>query len=166
MRSEPPAEGTIRVLVGDGHTLFRRGLIALPGADARFEVVGVAGDAREAQRKASTLAPDAILADNHRPGVRDVDASPGPSEAALAARVLMLTGSDGEREVPALIARGPSNKESARGLHIAETVVKIHARHLPRKLDLRSRVRSAAYAAQRAGRGAMRDRRTAPRAPR
>ena len=135
MRSEPPAEGTIRVLVGDGHTLCRRGLIALPGADARFEVVGVAG---EAQRKAS----------------------------ALAARLLMLTDSEDEREIPALIARGPSNKESARGLHIAETVVKIHARHLPRKLDLRSRVRSAAYAAQRAGRGAMRDRRTAPRAPR
>jgi len=150
MRSEPPAEGTIRVLVGDGHTLFRRGLIALPGADAHFEVVGVG----------------VILLDTHLPGVTDVDASPGPSKAAPAARVLTLTDSEDEPEIPALIARGASNKEIARGLHIAWTAVKTHARHIPRKLDLRSRVRSAAYAAQRAGRGAMRDRRTAPRAPR
>jgi len=148
MRSEPPAERTIRVLVGDGHTLFRRGRIALPGADARFEVVGVAG---EAQRKASTLAPDVILLDNHLPGVTDVDASPGPSKAAPAARVLMLTDSDDEREIPALIARGASNKEIARELHIAEKAVKTHARHIPRKLDLRSRVQAAVYASQRAG---------------
>jgi two-component system, NarL family, nitrate/nitrite response regulator NarL len=38
------------VLVVDDHTLFRRGLIALLAADARFEVVAEAGDAGEAQR--------------------------------------------------------------------------------------------------------------------
>ena len=42
----------IRVLVVDDHTLFRRGLTALLAGDARFAVVGEAGDAGEAQRRA------------------------------------------------------------------------------------------------------------------
>ena len=40
----------IRVLVVDDHTLFRRGLISLLSGDARFEVVGEAGDANEAHQ--------------------------------------------------------------------------------------------------------------------
>ena len=231
MGSELQGEGPIRVLVVDDHTLFRRGLIALLGADARFEVVGEAGDAGEAQRKAAALAPDVILLDNHLPGVKGVDALPGLREAAPAARVLMLTVSEDERdlaaalrggargyllktaegdvlasaivrtargestvspemtgklidafqalqpdaaaagaapvpapstdpihslspreqEILALIARGASNKEIARELHIAETTVKIHVQHILRKLDMTSRVQAAVYASQRAG---------------
>ena len=38
----------VRILVVDDHTLFRRGLTALLGADARFCVVGEAGDGETA----------------------------------------------------------------------------------------------------------------------
>ena len=67
----------IRILVVDDHTLFRRGLIALLGADARFAVVAEAGDAGEAHRRAAEVQPDVILLDNHLPGVKGVDALAG-----------------------------------------------------------------------------------------
>lgn len=96
----------IRVLVVDDHTLFRRGVIALLAHDARFEIVGEAGDASEAQRRACALQPDVILLDNHLPGVNGVDALPGLREAAPAARVLMLTVSEDERDLAAALRGG------------------------------------------------------------
>jgi two-component system nitrate/nitrite response regulator NarL len=96
----------IRLLVVDDHTLFRRGLIALMAQHADFAVVGEAGDAGEAQRRAQALAPDVILLDNHLPGVRGVDAIAGLKEAAPAARVLMLTVSEDEQDLAAALQAG------------------------------------------------------------
>lgn len=84
----------IRVLIVDDHTLFRRGLAALLSRDARVLVVGDAGDASEAQRRAQDLQPDVILLDNHLPGVSGVDALPALQQAAQHARILMLTVSE------------------------------------------------------------------------
>ena len=47
-----PGSIRIRILVVDDHTLFRRGLTALLQRDPQFEVVGDAGDAGLAQRRA------------------------------------------------------------------------------------------------------------------
>jgi two-component system, NarL family, nitrate/nitrite response regulator NarL len=96
----------IRVLVVDDHTLFRRGLTALLDGDARFAVVGEAGDAGEAQRRAASLQPDVILLDNHLPGVNGVDALAGLREVAPLARVLMLTVSEDERDLAAALRGG------------------------------------------------------------
>ncbi|WP_043458509.1 response regulator [Azohydromonas australica] len=100
------ADAPIRLLVVDDHTLFRRGLIALLGADARFAVVAEAGDAGEAQRHAQALQPDLVLLDNHLPGVNGVDALRGLKEAAPKARVLMLTVSEDERDLAAALRNG------------------------------------------------------------
>lgn len=89
----------IRLLVVDDHTLLRRGLIALLAQYADLEVAGEAGDAGEAQRSAAALQPDVILLDNHLPGVRGVDALPDLKLAAPAARVLILTVSEEERDL-------------------------------------------------------------------
>jgi CheY-like chemotaxis protein len=83
----------LRLLVVDDHTLFRRGLIALLQADARFSVVAEAGDAGEAQRLAAQHQPDVILLDNHLPGVKGVDAIAGLREVAPAD-----AGADADRE--------------------------------------------------------------------
>ena len=96
----------VRILVVDDHTLFRRGLTALLGADARFSVVGEAGDAGEAQRRAAELQPDVILLDNHLPGVHGVDALQGLREAAPRARMIMLTVSEDGQTLAAALQRG------------------------------------------------------------
>ena len=100
------AAGTIRVLVVDDHTLFRRGLISLLAGDGRFEIVAEAGDANEAHRIAAATQPDVILLDNHMPGVNGVDALPGFKQGAPAARVLMLTVSEDERDLSAALRGG------------------------------------------------------------
>ena len=98
----------IRILVVDDHTLFRRGLTALLQRDPEFEVVGDAADAGEAQRRAQELQPDLILLDNHLPGVTGVDALPALREAVPAARVLMLTVSEDERDLAGALRAGAS----------------------------------------------------------
>jgi len=97
---------TIRILVVDDHTLFRRGLTALLQRDPQFEVVGDAADAGEAQRRAQELQPDLILLDNHLPGVNGVDALPALLEAVPGVRVLMLTVSEDERDLAAALRHG------------------------------------------------------------
>ncbi len=98
----------IRILVVDDHTLFRRGLIALLGAQPEFKVVGEAGDAGEAQRRAAELQPDVLLLDNHLPGVNGVDALQGLREVAPRAKVLMLTVSEDGATLAAALQRGAS----------------------------------------------------------
>lgn len=100
------AAAMIRVVVVDDHPLFRRGLVALLLAERRFEVVGEAGDAGEAQRLAAATQPDVILLDNHLPGVRGVDALPALREAAPKARILLLTVSEDERDLAAALRGG------------------------------------------------------------
>ena len=113
MRPKPPAPSrctdmaaTIRILLVDDHTLFRRGLASLLGRDPQLQVVGDAADAGEALRRARELQPDVILLDNHLPGVAGVDALPGLREAAPAARVLMLTVSEDEADLAAALRGG------------------------------------------------------------
>jgi two-component system nitrate/nitrite response regulator NarL len=102
----PPSGPAIRILVVDDHTLFRRGLTALLSRDARFNVIGDAADAGEAQRRAQELQPDLILLDNHLPGVNGVDALPALREAAPDARVLMLTVSEDEQDLATALRNG------------------------------------------------------------
>lgn len=53
---------------------------------------------------------------------------------------------DQEGRILELIAQGKSNKLIARELNIAEGTVKVHVKHLLRKLNLRSRVEAAVWA--------------------
>jgi two-component system, NarL family, nitrate/nitrite response regulator NarL len=96
----------VRILVVDDHTLFRRGVIALLGGDARFQVVAEAADATEAQQRAAETQPDVILLDNHMPGVSGVGALAGLRALAPQARVLMLTVSEDEHDLAAALRAG------------------------------------------------------------
>jgi len=100
------AETSVRLLVVDDHTLFRRGLTALLAQHGRFEVVGEAADAGQAQRLAQALQPDIILLDNHLPGVNGIDALAGLREVAPNAKVLMLTVSEDEQDLAAALRGG------------------------------------------------------------
>lgn len=75
----------------------------------------------------------ALLAHSLRAEIQPRD----PDEAGL---------TEQERRILELIAAGKSNKLIARELDIAEGTVKVHVKHLLRKLNLRSRVEAAVWA--------------------
>ena len=84
----------------------------------------------------------------------------GDSVAALIARALREEAkprtaedaglTDRETQILQLIADGLSNKLIARKLDITEGTVKVHVKHLLKKLNLRSRVEAAVWAVRRA----------------
>lgn len=53
-----------------------------------------------------------------------------------------------EREILVLLAAGRSNKEIARVLGISDATVKVHIKHVLRKLNLKSRLEAAVWALQ------------------
>ncbi len=118
---------TIRLLLVDDHTLFRRGLKALLEQDERFAVSAEAGDVGEALRCLAQQQPDVILLDNHLPGVRGVDAIPALKEAAPAARVLMLTVSENENDLAAALQAGADGYllKTVESDQLCETIVKV-----------------------------------------
>ncbi len=77
-----------------------------------------------------------VLAHSLRGDTRPRD----PDEAGL---------SEQESRILDLIAQGMSNKLIARELNIADGTVKVHVKHLLRKLNLRSRVEAAVWAVER-----------------
>ena len=62
----------IRVLLVDDIAIVRRGIASLLGEADGFEVVGEAGDGREAIAKAEELRPDVVCLDVRRHRVTDV----------------------------------------------------------------------------------------------
>ena len=118
---------TIRLLLVDDHSLFRRGLKALLAQDDRFEVTCEAGDVGEALRCLQQQGPDVILLDNHLPGVRGVDAIATLKEAAPSAHVLMLTVSEDENDLAAALQAGAAGYllKTMESDQLAETIVKV-----------------------------------------
>jgi two-component system nitrate/nitrite response regulator NarL len=120
------ARPPIRILVVDDHTLFRRGITALLARNPLFEVIADAADAGEAQRRAQEMQPDLILLDNHLPGVNGVDALPALREAAPAARVLVLTVSEDERDLATALRNGACGYllKTMEGDELAEAILR------------------------------------------
>lgn len=120
-------KSSVRFLLVDDHSLFRRGLKALLEQDERFEVVCEAGDIGEAMRCLSANVPDLILLDNHLPGVRGVEAIPALKEAAPEARILMLTVSEDANDLAAALQAGADGYllKTIESDRLAETIVKV-----------------------------------------
>ncbi|MBM2622116.1 response regulator transcription factor [Actinoplanes sp. LDG1-06] len=95
----------IRVLLVDDQQLIRAGLKMLCDAEPDLEVVGEAGNGREAISLAARLAPDVIVMDLRMPGVDGISATSRVLAERPATRVLVLTTfGDDDHLYPALNA--------------------------------------------------------------
>jgi two-component system response regulator NreC len=82
---------SLRILLVDDHAVLRAGLRMLLDAEADMEVVGEAGDGREAVEQATALQPDIVLLDLTMPDVSGLEVLPQLKQAAPQAYVLILT---------------------------------------------------------------------------
>jgi two-component system, NarL family, response regulator LiaR len=118
----------IRVLIVDDHAVVREGLRAFLELQDRMEVIGEAGDGREAIEEAERLRPDVILMDLVMPRLDGVEAMRELHEQVPAARVIVLTSFlDDKRLVPALRAgaagyllKNVEPQELARAIRLAD----------------------------------------------
>ncbi|MEW8627090.1 MAG: two-component system response regulator NarL [Candidatus Thiodiazotropha sp.] len=80
------------------------------------------------------------------PNVAECLARAMQAEGARDAALSTLDLTDREREILTHISEGESNKVIARALSIAESTVKVHVKHLLKKLGLKTRVEAAVWA--------------------
>jgi two-component system nitrate/nitrite response regulator NarL len=95
----------IRIVVVDDHALFRAGLVSLLTTIPEFEIVGEAGNGREALFIVEELKPDVVLLDVNMPvmgGVEMVEALQEKQQL----RILMLTISRHDEDLFGAIAAG------------------------------------------------------------
>jgi two-component system response regulator NreC len=106
----------IQIVVVDDHAVVRSGLRLLLAAEDDLEVVGEAGDAREAVFEVRARKPDVILLDVVMPGESGIEAVPKLLHEAPDAKVLVLSMQDDPNYVREAFAAGASGyvlKEAA-----------------------------------------------------
>jgi two-component system, NarL family, response regulator NreC len=81
----------IRILLADDHAMLRAGLRALLSDERDFEVVGEAGDGREAAALAEELRPDVVVMDISMPVMGGLEATRLIASRLPETRVLALT---------------------------------------------------------------------------
>src|SRR4051794_36345251 len=115
----------IRVLIVDDHAVVRSGLHLLLDADPGIEVVGEAGNVKDAVFEAREKQPDVVLMDVVMPGQTGIEGLPLVLKEAPEAKVLVLSMQDDPRYVREAFAAGASGyvlKEAAD----AEVVSAVH----------------------------------------
>jgi len=106
LAAHPSADRSIRIVVIDDHTLFRRGMVALLSRESGFQVLGEAADGIEGARQVAALKPDVVLLDLHMPGLSGLDTMKAIHEEAPDTRVVMLTVSENAEDLMAALRSG------------------------------------------------------------
>jgi DNA-binding NarL/FixJ family response regulator len=96
----------VRLVIVDDHALFRAGLVGLLEEMREFEVVGEAGNGKEALNVISSTAPDLILLDVNMPIMNGVETVEALKEMRNSPRIVMLTISKHEEDLFGAINAG------------------------------------------------------------
>lgn len=80
-----------RILLADDHAVVRQGFRRILEQEPGFEVIGEAGQGREAVRLAAELKPDLVIMDIAMPELNGVEATRQIMEQAPEAKVLILS---------------------------------------------------------------------------
>ncbi|MFI6887177.1 response regulator [Streptosporangium canum] len=99
---------SVRVLVADDQTLVRGGFRMILEARADLEVVGEAGDGREAVALVERLRPEVVLMDVRMPDVDGLEATRRIVASGSPTRVIILTTYDVDEAVFAALRAGAS----------------------------------------------------------
>ena len=81
----------IRILLADDHVVVRQGFKLILGAQPDMEIVGEAGNGREAVELAEKLHPDVAVVDVAMPELNGIEATRRMAEVAPRTRVLALS---------------------------------------------------------------------------
>jgi DNA-binding NarL/FixJ family response regulator len=95
----------VRLVVVDDHALFRAGLISLLNEMAEFQVVGEAGNGRDALDVIHRTRPDVVLLDVNMPGLGGVE-TVEMLRKTEACKIIMLTISKNEEDLFGAIKAG------------------------------------------------------------
>jgi len=97
---------SIKVLVVDDHTLFRRGIATVLSGQENLEVAGEALDGLEAIEKAKKIVPDVIVMDLNMPHCSGLEATQALQTEMPQVNILVLTVSDKESDLFAAMKFG------------------------------------------------------------
>jgi DNA-binding NarL/FixJ family response regulator len=93
------APETIRVLCVDDHPLVRKGIASILANEADMQLVGEAGDGREAVEAFRLHRPDVTLMDIRMPQMDGIEATKLIRREDPEARIIALTSYDGDQEI-------------------------------------------------------------------
>lgn len=106
----------IRVFLADDHAVVRDGLRVLLESQTDIQVVGVAGDGKNAIRECLCLKPDVVLMDIAMPDINGIEATAQIVAQDRSARVIILSMHDSREHILRALkagAKGYLLKESA-----------------------------------------------------
>ena len=84
--------GIIRILIVDDHTIFRDGLKILLNSEPGFQVIGEAGDGKQALKLVEELQPDILLLDLLMPNTSGLEVLQSLAESQSKVRTILLSG--------------------------------------------------------------------------
>lgn len=108
--------GRLRLLLGDDHRILRHGLRKILEEKPEFQVVGEAGDGREAVKMAAALLPDVAILDIAMPLLNGIEATRQILRRVPSCKVLILSMHADEPYIARALqagARGYLLKDSA-----------------------------------------------------
>jgi two-component system response regulator NreC len=95
-----------KIVIAEDHTILRAGLRALLSGQNGLEVIGEAGDGREAVRKIDTLQPDLLLIDLSMPKLNGIDAIREIKSQHPEIKIIVLTVHKSEEYIVAALQAG------------------------------------------------------------